>query len=110
MPSRLPPQPRERIDRSRSVSFRFEGRDYAGYVGDTVSSALLANGVDVLGRSFKYHRPRGVFSAANHDANALMQAGGELNLRADVTELQPGLDLAAVNTVGGLRRDRGRMV
>jgi sarcosine oxidase subunit alpha len=110
MPSRLPPQPRERIDRSRSVSFRFEGRDYAGYVGDTVSSALLANGVDVLGRSFKYHRPRGVFSAANHDANALMQAGGELNLRADVTELQSGLDLAAVNTVGGLRRDRGRMV
>lgn len=110
MPSRLPPQPRERIDRERRVSFRFEGREFSGYAGDTISSALLANGVDVLGRSFKYHRPRGVFSAANHDINALMQGGGELNLRADVTELRPGLDLLAVNTFGGVKHDRGRAV
>ncbi|MEJ2059845.1 MAG: 2Fe-2S iron-sulfur cluster-binding protein [Gammaproteobacteria bacterium] len=110
MPSRLPVQPHERIDRSRSVTFRFEGREYTGFAGDTVSSALLANGVEVLGRSFKYHRPRGVFSAANHDTNTLMQGAGELNLRADVTELRPGLDLTAVNTLGGLRRDRGRIV
>lgn len=110
MPSRLPIQPRERLDRSRPVTFRFEGRVYTGYVGDTVSSALLANGVAVLGRSFKYHRPRGIFSAANHDTNVLMQGDGDLNLRADVTELVPGLDLTAVNTLGGLRWDWGRFV
>lgn len=112
MPSRLPPRPRERLDRDRIVRFRFEGREYAGFVGDTVTSALLANGVEVLGRSFKYHRPRGVFSAANQDVNALMQGGDELNLRADVTVLRPdlALDLSAVNTFGGLARDRGRLL
>jgi sarcosine oxidase subunit alpha len=110
MPSRLPPQPREQIDRTQPVSFRFEGRVFTGCVGDTVSSALLANGVDVMGRSFKFHRRRGVFSAANYDSNVFMQGGDELNLRADVTPLTPGLDLKAVNTGGGLRWDRGRLV
>ncbi|MEJ2392543.1 MAG: 2Fe-2S iron-sulfur cluster-binding protein [Gammaproteobacteria bacterium] len=105
MPSRLPPQPREQIDRTQRVTFRFEGQEYTGYRGDTVSSALLANGVDILARSFKYHRPRGVFSAANHDSNVLMQGADALNLRADVTPLTPGLDLTAINTAGGVQRD-----
>ena len=110
MPSRLPPQPREQIDRTSPIRFRFEGREYTGYSGDSVSSALLANGIAVLGRSFKYHRPRGVFSVANHDANVLMQGADELNLRADVTPLSPGLNLTAINTRGGLRRDWGRLM
>jgi sarcosine oxidase subunit alpha len=51
------------IDRARPFSFSFDGRAYAGFEGDTLASALLANGVDVVGRSFKYHRPRGLFGA-----------------------------------------------
>ena len=51
------------VDRARNLSFRFDGRSYAGHPGDTLASALLANGVRLVGRSFKYHRPRGIFSA-----------------------------------------------
>jgi len=108
--NRLPPQPGEWIDRSRPLRFRFEGEEYTGYAGDTLSSALHANGVRLLGRSFKYHRPRGLFSLANHDCNALMQDGSRLNLRADVTPLWDGADFRAVNTVGGVRGDRARII
>jgi sarcosine oxidase subunit alpha len=108
--SRLPPIPGELIDRSRPVEFRFEGRRCQGFAGDTISSALAASGVQVLGRSFKYHRPRGLLSAANHDVNALMQvrAGGRSvpNVRADVVAVQPGWDISAVNTRGGVDADR----
>ncbi len=51
------------IDRTHPVTFRFDGRSYPGFAGDTVASALLANGVRLMGRSFKYHRPRGVLTA-----------------------------------------------
>ncbi|MFN6951670.1 MAG: 2Fe-2S iron-sulfur cluster-binding protein, partial [Albidovulum sp.] len=51
------------IDRSETVGFRFDGRDYTGFRGDTLASALLANGRHLIGRSFKYHRPRGIYSA-----------------------------------------------
>jgi len=100
----------EWIDRDRPLRFRFEGREYNGFAGDTITSALLANGVHLLGRSFKYHRPRGVLSFANHDVNVMVQAGSEPNVRADVTPLEEGLDLRAVNTRGGLERDRGRFI
>lgn len=106
MSERLPPVAGEWIDRSRRIAFQFEGASFGGYAGDTVSSALAAAGVRALGRSFKYHRLRGVLSMANHDINALMQWGARLNLRADVTPLQNGMDLASVNTRGGLRNDR----
>ena len=102
---RLPPQPGEWIDRSRPISFRFEGRRYRGLHGDTVSSALLAAGVPVLGRSFKYHRPRGVFSLSGADANVMLQGSAGTNLRGDQTPLTDGLDVRAVNTLGGVRRD-----
>jgi sarcosine oxidase subunit alpha len=107
---RLPVRPGEWIDRGLPRAFRFEGRNYQGYAGDTVASALAANGVRVLGRSFKYHRARGILSAANHDVNAVMQWGGTPNLRADATALESGMDLAAVSTFGGLDRDRGRLL
>jgi sarcosine oxidase subunit alpha len=111
---RLPPQPGEWIDRTLPLEFRFEGRVVRGFVGDTLTSALLAAGETVLGRSFKYHRPRGVLSLANHDVNALMQVAhrgqSRPNVRADVTSLQGGEVVTAVNTFGGLAADRGRFL
>ncbi|MHB1145760.1 MAG: FAD-dependent oxidoreductase [Thiobacillus sp.] len=107
---RLPPQSGEWIVRDRPLSFRFEGRDYTGCAGDTVASALAASGVSMLGRSFKYHRPRGLLSVANHDVNAMMQWGGTPNLRADATPLAAGMDLRAINTFGSLEHDPGRVL
>lgn len=108
--SRLPQMHGELIDRQRTVEFSFEGRRCQGFHGDTISSALAANGVQIFGRSFKYHRPRGLLSAANHDVNALVQvrtAGRSVpNVRADVVPVEPGWDIWAVNTRGGLASDR----
>jgi sarcosine oxidase subunit alpha len=107
---RLAAQPGEWIDRTRPLGFAFEGRPYSGYAGDTIASALAAAGVRVLGRSFKYHRPRGLYSVANHDVNALMQVAYDgrnvCNVRADVVPVAPGMSVRAVNTVGGVARDR----
>ncbi|ARU31433.1 aminomethyltransferase [Sulfuriferula sp. AH1] len=98
----------EWIDRSSEVEFEFEGNTCRGYRGDTISSALWAADVRLLGRSFKYHRPRGILSLANHDINALMQAGQRLNVRADVEPLAAQQQLTSVNTFGGLQTDSGR--
>ncbi len=108
MAYRLPPQPDEWIVRGERVRFEFEGEPCEGFVGDTVTSALLASGRRVLGRSFKYHRPRGVLSAANHDANVLLQTSSRLNVRGDVDAPLGGEAYTAVNTFGGLRRDWAR--
>lgn len=105
---RLTAIPGEWIDRSAEIEFRFEGRTYRGYRGDTISSALWAADVRLLGRSFKYHRPRGILSLANHDINALMQDGQRLNVRADVEPLAAQQQLTSVNTFGGLQADSGR--
>ena len=107
---RLPAVAGEWIDRTRPLAFTFEGRPCSGFEGDTPSSALWAAGVRILGRSFKYHRPRGVLSMANHDVNTLMQAGPRLNLRADVEPLEAGLNLVSVNTHGGVEADRARLL
>jgi sarcosine oxidase subunit alpha len=109
MSQRLPPQPGEWIDRSRPLEFRFEGSRFAGFEGDTISSALAASGVRLLGRSFKYHRPRGIYSLANHDVNVMLEGRTATNIRGDTTPLWAGADLAAVNTVGSLRRDMLRI-
>jgi sarcosine oxidase subunit alpha len=112
MTGRLPPQPGEWVERSRTLHFTFEGQSFTGLAGDTITTALLANGVRLLGRSFKYHRARGVYSLANHDINALMEdrKHGRTNLRGDVTPLVDGMVLSAANTYGGLRRDRARLL
>ena len=107
---RLPVISGEWIDRSQRVEFRFECKTYQGFAGDTITSALWGAGVRVLGRSFKYHRPRGVLSFANHDTNALHQCGDMVNVRSDVSPLQAGMDLTAVNTFGGLAADKGRVL
>ncbi|MDP6691875.1 MAG: 2Fe-2S iron-sulfur cluster-binding protein [Alphaproteobacteria bacterium] len=84
-----------RIDRSRPLNFTFDGRPYQGYHGDTLASALLANGVRVVGRSFKYHRPRGIHGAGSEDPSALVRLGkgafAEPNSRATQVELYDGL-------------------
>ena len=107
---RVPPVDGEWIDRTSRLDFTFEGRRLTGFKGDTISSALAANGVTVVGRSFKYHRPRGLFSVANHDVNAMFQVehrGRSVpNVRGDVTPLRAGMQITAVNTAGGLETDR----
>ena len=98
-----------RIDRSVSLDFRFDGRSLSGHPGDTLASALLANGVRLVGRSFKYHRPRGVFAAGSEEPNALVELRGgawrEPNTRATVAELFDGLEAFSQNYRGSLRRD-----
>src|SRR5262245_1056201 len=83
------------IDRSTSLSFSFDGKEFTGHPGDTLASALIANGVHLMGRSFKYHRPRGVIAAGSAEPNALveLQEGGrkEANTRATMVELYEGL-------------------
>lgn len=110
MSYRLPPVSGEWIDRSQLISFTYEGSTYTGYAGDTITSALWAAGQRTLGRSFKYHRPRGILSLANHDINALMQDGEKLNVRADVTPIAAGMSLSAVNTFGGAVGDRASVI
>ncbi|MBW4691476.1 MAG: (2Fe-2S)-binding protein [Lyngbya sp. HA4199-MV5] len=110
MSQRLPPVPGEWIDRTQPIDFTFEGMLFRGYQGDTISSALWAAGQRILGRSFKYHRPRGLLSFANHDINTLMQSGQVLNVRADVTPLEAGMSLTAINTMGGMMGDRASVL
>ena len=89
------------IDRSTSLRFRFNGRDYAGHPGDTLASALLANSVRLIGRSFKYHRPRGIMAAGTEETNALVRLGtgsrAEPNLKATQVPLSDGLEASSVN-------------
>jgi sarcosine oxidase subunit alpha len=107
---RLDPHPQEWIDRSTVLNFSFEGKPYRGFLGDTISSALAAASVPYLGRSFKYHRPRGILSFANHDCNTLFQVDAVPNVRGDVTLLREGMRVAAINTFGGLEADKARIL
>ncbi|TIP42132.1 MAG: sarcosine oxidase subunit alpha family protein, partial [Mesorhizobium sp.] len=91
-----------RIDRLRTIRFTFDGAPYTGHIGDTLASALLANGVTLFGRSFKYHRPRGLLSAGVEEPNALVQivrddARKTPNVRATVQELYDGLTAHSQN-------------
>ncbi len=97
------------IDRERTVGFRFNGQALTGHPGDTLASALLANGEVLVGRSFKYHRPRGIFSAGSEEPNALVElrrgALTEPNTRATTAELFEGLEANSQNFRGSLRFD-----
>ena len=89
------------IDRSKQIDFTFNGKRMQGFAGDTLASALLANGQVMMGRSFKYHRPRGVVASGSEEPNALMQLGVgdryEPNQRATTTELFSGLTAQSQN-------------
>jgi sarcosine oxidase, subunit alpha len=84
-----------RLDRSKEIAFSFNGRGYTGFQGDTLASALLASGVQLVGRSFKLHRPRGIYSCGIEEPTGLVDVGTEHkrtpNVRATVLELYPGL-------------------
>ncbi len=100
-----------RIDRSQIVSFTFDGRTYQGHAGDTLAAALLANDVHLVGRSFKYHRPRGILTAGVDEPNALVRLGrgahAEPNLRATQIELFDGLYAESQNRIPSLKFDIG---
>ncbi|MGB8813877.1 MAG: sarcosine oxidase subunit alpha family protein [Paracoccaceae bacterium] len=97
------------IDRDTPIGFRFDGRDYIGFKGDTLASALLANGVKVVARSFKYHRPRGVLTAGSEEPNALVEIIEDRqqtpNVRATVQEIFSGLNAKSQNRWPSLKFD-----
>ncbi|MBI2131884.1 MAG: (2Fe-2S)-binding protein, partial [Candidatus Tectomicrobia bacterium] len=103
-----------RIDRSRPASFAFDGRTYSGFLGDTLASALLANGVHLVNRSFKYHRPRGIYTAGIEEPNALisLRRGGrhEPNVAATSVELFDGLEAHSQNRWPSLDFDVMRVI
>ena len=100
-----------RIDRERPIQFTFDGRKYSAYEGDTLASALLANDCLLLARSFKYHRPRGMFSLGSEEPCALVTVGSgnrsEPNTRATMVELYDGLVARSQNAWPSLRFDIG---
>jgi sarcosine oxidase subunit alpha len=97
------------VDRGKPISFSFDGKTLQGFQGDTLASALLANGVRLVGRSFKYHRPRGVLSAGPEEPNALVElregAAREPNTRATTIEIFDGLSARSQNRFPTLRFD-----
>ena len=105
MSGRLPPQRGEVIDRSRPIEFEWNGKRHSGFMGDTIASALAAEGVTVFSRSFKYHRPRGILTASFHDPNLFVQVGTEPNVRAGHRSLRAGDRVESQNAWPGLGFD-----
>ena len=97
------------IDRSQTIQFTFDGKEFSGHPGDTLASALLANGVSLFGRSFKYHRPRGLLTAGSEEPNALVElrtgARREANTKATVAEIFDGLEATSQNRWPSLNFD-----
>ena len=97
------------VDRDQTLNFTFDGKPYQGHAGDTLASALLANGVRLMGRSFKYHRPRGVLTAGSEEPNAMFElrdgARREPNTRATTSELFDGLIAKSQHKIGSLSFD-----
>ena len=101
-----------RVDRSRPITFTFDGKRLQGLKGDTLASALLANGIHLVGRSFKYHRPRGIMTVGSDEPNALVRVGQHPSLqtpntRATEIELHDGLEVLSQNRWPSLRHDLG---
>lgn len=104
--SRLPAPMGLLIDRNQRLDFSFDGNPYQGFAGDTIASALLANGRFLLSRSFKYHRPRGPLTMAGQDANTLVQLPSEPNVLADSHLLENGVQVTGQNFNGSLDNDK----
>ncbi|WP_417617555.1 sarcosine oxidase subunit alpha family protein [Oceanisphaera sp.] len=107
-PNRL--QGKGRVDHGKPLSFIFNGKRYQGLAGDTIASALLANGVDVVGRSFKYSRPRGIMAAGAEEPNCILQVGSSEattipNIRGTQAELYDGLTAASTNGWPNVEKD-----
>ena len=102
------------INRDKKISFKFNGKNYFGYEGDTLASALIANGVHLVGRSFKYHRPRGIMTAGSEEPNAIVQLGSdkaltEPNVRATEVEIYEGLEATSQNCWPSVNFDVGEI-
>ena len=99
------------INRDKKISFTFNGSKYFGYEGDTLASALLANGIHLVGRSFKYHRPRGFFGVGVDEPNAKLQVTingySEPNVNATEIELVEGLSATSQNCWPSVKFDIG---
>ncbi|HKP25361.1 MAG TPA: FAD-dependent oxidoreductase [Dongiaceae bacterium] len=98
------------IDRTRPLRFTFDGTAYEGFAGDTVASALLANGIRIVGRSFKYHRPRGIYTAGPEEPNAILDlrhgTRHDPNARATLEPLADGTELRSIHASGTAEDDR----
>ncbi len=102
----------DHVDQTNRISFKFDGKTYFGFKGDTLASALLANGIHLVGRSFKYHRPRGIMSCGSEEPNAICQINGktaltEPNVRATEIELYEGLEASSQNCWPNVNFDIG---
>ena len=100
------------IDETYKISFKFNGKTYYGYKGDTLASALLANDIHLVGRSFKYHRPRGIMTAGSEEPNAIVQLHNntsrtEPNVRATEIEIYEGLEASSQNCWPSVNFDIG---
>ena len=100
------------IDETTRISFKFDGKVYYGYKGDTLASALIANGIHLVARSFKYHRPRGIMTAGSEEPNAIVQVNGnsaytEPNVRATEIEIYDGLEASSQNCWPNVNFDIG---
>ena len=104
---RLSQRDGEVIERSKPLSFTWNGRPYSGFEGDTIASALAGSGVDVFSRGMKYHRRRGILTADHWDPNLLVQVGDEPNVRAGHRRLSNGIAVSAQNVWPSLRFDLG---
>ena len=106
--SRLAPQPGERIDRRREISFSFDGKHVSAFEGDTIGSALHASGRRVISRSFKYHRPRGLLCCAGQCPNCLVEVDGWPGVRACTEPVREGMEVAHMNASPSLDFDAMR--
>ena len=101
-----------KINRTERISFKFNGKKLFGYKGDTLASALLANGIHLVGRSFKYHRPRGIMTSGSEEPNAIVQVNPgtnrtEPNVRATEVEIYEGLEASSQNCWPSVEFDIG---
>ncbi|MGB5985785.1 MAG: 2Fe-2S iron-sulfur cluster-binding protein, partial [Desulfobacterales bacterium] len=106
-----PPPPRItdlktlRIDPREKIPFSFQGRSFNGLQGDTLATALLANGVKIFSRSLKYHRPRGLYSLDGESANTMLNVDGVPNVMAEITPLRSGMAVTVQNVKGSADTD-----
>ena len=96
--------------KEKKISFKFDGKKYFGFEGDTIASALLRNNISLIGRSFKYHRPRGIYTCGIEEPNALVQIlneHNEPNVRATVKRIYEGIIIESQNRWPSLNIDIG---
>lgn len=105
MMNRLNHLPTLKIDTARKISFKYKNKTYYGVKGDTIASALFANGVRIFGRSLKYHRPRGLYSLDGECSNTCMQVNGIPNVRCENTLLEDGMVVEEQNVKGSAEND-----